>query len=262
LAGPLPNSSLSATRLWPVVRVQMAAYFAAMEVGEAMLIERTLLGLTGGPTADFNMCLADDSPNLEASLGRVVERARASGLPTLFMLSTSAAASLGDRLDQWALTAVGEAPLMAFTGEPPAVDQAFQLDLVASARDLDESVGLIAKAFALDREWVGRTFASPAVLESTSTVRLYLVRRDGVPISTVTVSGEGTVIGIWSMATDPARQRQGAGRAALAGAMAHRASLGARAFYLIATPAGKPLYDAVGFATVETFPMFVLGAAN
>ncbi|TMD17475.1 MAG: GNAT family N-acetyltransferase [Chloroflexi bacterium] len=233
-----------------------------MGLGEMLLIERTLLGLTGGPTADFNLCLADGSANLELALNRAVEHARTRSLPTLFMVSTEASKTLTDRLNRLDLTAVGEAPLMAFTGAPPAVDPAFQVDLVSEPVALNEVAELIAKAFELDRHWVGRTFASTALLDNTSTVGFYLVRREGRPISTVTISGEGSVIGIWSMATDPELQRQGAGRAALAGAMTHRWSLGARAFYLIATPAGKPLYDAVGFTTVETFPMFMLAPTH
>ena len=80
-------------------------------------------------------------------------------------------------------------------------------------------------------------------------------------MSTVSVSGPGPLAGIWSMATPPELQRRGAGRAALLGAMRTARDSGARTFYLMATPEGKPLYDSVGFRTVEEFPLYLAESA-
>ena len=112
---PPTNVAVSAGRLWSAAREQLAVLFAALGVAESLLIERTFLGLTGGPTADFNMCLADASANTARSLRRAVELARGSMLPTLFMLSANAAIDIGDGPREWGLTPVGEAPLMVFT---------------------------------------------------------------------------------------------------------------------------------------------------
>src|SRR5438045_9399781 len=92
-----------------------------------MLRERTLLGLTGGPTADFNMCLVDDSPNLDAVLSDRVERTRSRGLPGLFMLSSEASRSLGGRIDEMGQSGVGEAPLMIFSGKVPAAAAGYEV---------------------------------------------------------------------------------------------------------------------------------------
>jgi len=54
------------------------------------------------------------------------------------------------------------------------------------------------------------------------------------------------------MATPQESQRSGAGRALLTEVMARHRASGTRLFYLGATEAGYPLYERLGFRTVET----------
>ena len=256
MGGQLIDATPSAAALWSTARAHLVTLFALLDDVEVLLRERTLLGLTGGPTADFNMCLVDDSPNLDAVLSDRVERTRSRGLPGLFMLSSEASRSLGGRIDEMGQSGVGEAPLMIFSGKVPAAAAGYEVVPVTDEPGIHEVANMVAVAFELDRDWVGRTFASNRLAESSTA--FYMARADGRSMSTVTVSGSGEILGIWSMATPPEFQRRGAGRAALLGAMTRCRARGAHTFYLIATPAGKPLYDSVGFRTVETFPMYVL----
>ena len=252
----LVDATPSATALWSTARAHLVTLFTALDDVEVVLREKTLLGLTGGPTADFNMCLFDDSPNLAEIVADSVARVRSRGLPALFMLSSEASRSLGGRSAELGLSSVGEAPLMIFSGEIPELTPGYEVVRVTDELGVHEVANMVATAFELDREWVGKTFASKRLAESSTA--FYLARAADRPMSTVTTSGSGGTVGIWSMATPPDFQRRGAGKAALLGAMAHSRSKGAHTFYLIATPAGKPLYDSVGFRTVETFPMYVL----
>ena len=231
--------------------------FAALDNVEVLLREKTMLGLTGGPTADFNLCLADDSPNLADVLADAVERLKSRGVPGLFMLSTEASRSLGGRIGELGLSPIGEAPLMVFSGSMPKVSPGYDVIRVTEDPGVHEVANMVATAFDLDRDWVGRTFASHQLTKSDSAIAFYMSITAGRSMSTVTVSGIGETAGIWSMATPPDLQRRGAGRAALIGAMAQSHVRGARTFYLIATPAGKPLYDSVGFRTVDTVAMYV-----
>lgn len=228
---------------------------------EVLVRERTLLGLSGGPSPDFNMCLVDDSPNLERTVGEAIERIQTRGLSAVFMVSALASKRLGDP-ERMGLVAVGEAPLMVYAGSPPAVDPRYELIRASTPLEMHEVADLIAKAFELDRGWIGRTFASVRAIECSCGADYFLVRNADEPVSTITFTGAGPLLGIWSMATDPRFQRRGAGRAALLGAIAQKQALGARSFYLIATEAGKPLYDGAGFVTVESFPMYALVASG
>lgn len=255
--GRLVDAAPSATALWSTARAHLVTLFAALDDVEVVLREKTLLGLTGGPTADFNMCLVDDSPNLARILADSVARLRSRGLPGLFMISSKASRSLGARIGELGLSAVGEAPLMVFSGHVPEPPPGYDVVRVTEESGVHEVADMVATAFELDRDWVGRTFASHRLGKTDSSVAFYMATAANRSMSTVTVSGTGEIVGIWSMATPPDLQRRGAGKAALLGAMARSVEKGAHTFYLIATPAGKPLYDSVGFRTVETFPMYV-----
>jgi GNAT superfamily N-acetyltransferase len=120
---------------------------------------------------------------------------------------------------------------------------------------------LVSAAFELDRAWVGRTFCSNTLLESP-TLSFFLASKEGEPYSAVTTTAGRTTVGIWSMATSPNHLRQGAGRAVLLAAMEHHRTLGATMFYLIATPSGKPLYDSIGFTSVDEFPIWVAAGSG
>ena len=207
------------------------------------------------------MCLVDDSVHVEEVLAESIQRLELRRVPGVFMVSAQAADKVGGKIAALGLSEAGEAPMMVFTGPAPAMSSGYDVTQVDSAADLDVVADLIASAFDLDRAWIGRTFASPTLLAGSDAAQFFIARATGQPMSTVTTTGAGSVIGIWSMATPPQLQRRGAGKAALLGAIERKQASGAKLFYLLATPAGQPLYVATGFKTVETFPLFVFGSA-
>jgi N-acetylglutamate synthase len=230
-----------------------------LEIGEARLAPGALLGITGGPTADFNMALIDTGANGDEVIGDFVDQLTKAGVPAVFMVSSASAARLGSVAKKRGLEEVGTAPLMVLTaGAAFPQKSGYTVQRVSDEKALGDVADLVAAAFALDREWVGRTFCSAALLPAQA-VSFFLASKDGEPYSAVTTTASGADVGIWSMATSPNHLRQGAGRAALVAAIEHHRGLGATTFYLIATPSGKPLYDSLGFKTVEEFPMWVKG---
>ncbi len=248
----------TASGLWSAARQAGVILGAHVDGGELRLRGRAVLFVSGGPAADFNLAMIDAGPEDEGLLVEFADRLDELGLPALFMLSAACAGRLGATARAKRLVEAGTAPLMSLTeqvAEPPA--GAYTVERVTDLRQLGAVTDLTAAAFALDREWVSRTFCSPNFLHAPG-ISFFLASRNGEPHSSVCTTGQGTV-GIWSMATPPELQRRGAGKAALLGAIAHHLRQGAEAFYLIATPAGKPLYDAVGFRTVEEFPIWVSG---
>ena len=175
------------------------------------------------------------------------------------------AAAASDRLAPTArelgLQPVGGLPLMVLRPDGPPVEPSdtgwYQVDRVTTPEDLAVVHHLQAAAFGLPLNSIARILDQRLLaLPDTS---VFLTRREGQPVSTVTTTGASEVVGIWSMATPPEHQRQGVGRATLEFAMAHHRARGGRLFYLGASPAGKPLYDHVGFQTVEETPIWVAG---
>jgi ribosomal protein S18 acetylase RimI-like enzyme len=63
---------------------------------------------------------------------------------------------------------------------------------------------------------------------------------------------EASVTHIYLMATDPDRQRRGAGWAVLSRAMETAIAEGATQFFLMASGAGERLYRALGYETYES----------
>lgn len=86
--------------------------------------------------------------------------------------------------------------------------------------------------------------AFPAGLAQRPGVACHLALRDGRPAGgCLTVSAEG-VGGIYWVATLPEHRSHGVGRALLTSALTHLADVPAT---LVATPAGQPLYESMGF---------------
>jgi N-acetylglutamate synthase-like GNAT family acetyltransferase len=268
VVSPLPAD------LWAAARRDLLALFGYVENADVRLKGNALLGLSGGPTADFNMALIDDDGN---ALSEFADRVTKAGLPTTFMLSSACAKRLGPIAKEKGLVKVGNAPLMALgvgqmssplagevarsAGGEPQARHGFAIEHVTNEKSLGAVADLVSAAFELDRAWVGRTFCSNTLLESP-TLSFFLASKEGEPCSAVTTTAGRTTVGIWSMATSPNHLRQGAGRAVLLAAMEHHRTLGATMFYLIATPSGKPLYDSIGFTSVDEFPIWVAAGSG
>ncbi len=250
------------TTLWAAVRHDLYTLFGSVANSEVRLAPGALLGISGGPTADFNMAFIDEAAGDEARFGEFIGHVERAGVAAVFMVSGACAPRLGPIARELGLVEAGSAPLMALDDPSPRpVDPGFAVHQVRDEKSLGVVADLVAAAFSLDREWVGRTFCSKALLEVPS-LSFFLASTQGEPISAVTTTAGPNVVGIWSMATAPQHQRRGAGRAALLAAIDHHRRRGAKAFYLIATPAGKPLYDSVGFGTVDDCTLWIAGSSS
>jgi len=235
-------------------------FFGFIEGAEVVLRGSAMVGLTGGPTADFNMALFGDDPEDAAVFDEFVSRAGSIGVPAIAMLS--GAASIGSQARARGLVEAGTAPLMARSGPvPDARESDFVCQRIGAVHEMPAFSELVASAFALDRAWVDRTFASAALLDAPA-LGFYVAYRGDVPMSGVTTTGAGRLVGIWSMSTPPDKQRQGAGQAVLLAAMRDHVKRGAQTFYLVATPAGKPLYDRLGFETIDQLSIWLAGESS
>jgi GNAT superfamily N-acetyltransferase len=80
-------------------------------------------------------------------------------------------------------------------------------------------------------------------------LEVWIAELDATCVGTVTLTLQGDTAGVWAMGVDPEVRRKGVGRRLLTTAMRAAATRETRRFYLGATPAGKPLYERLGFAT-------------
>lgn len=103
---------------------------------------------------------------------------------------------------------------------------------------------------------VFRGFSAPDVL-SAEGMTAYLVEEDGSPVATsfgVVVNGH---VGVFNISTHPAYRRRGYARAATAAVLRDAYAQGARTAFLHCTPAGRGVYESLGFTTSEEWQVYV-----
>jgi len=90
----------------------MAMFFSYIDGAETVLRGSAFIGLTGGPSADFNMALFGEDPDDLAVFDDFVSRVNATGLSALAMISGAALQHLGPAAKAKGLIEAGNAPLM------------------------------------------------------------------------------------------------------------------------------------------------------
>jgi GNAT superfamily N-acetyltransferase len=238
------------------VRALAAQMHAAPGV-ELYITQAGVLGLTDEPSADFNRLTLSADPEAEAFLVRSVARARERGRPLSATLSPRAAEALAPMATRLGFRPVGAAPLMVLRpgapvqpSRPVKITRALGPALAAVVGDL------IAAAFDEPRDLVARYF--DVCFTETAGVEAWIAWDCDRPMSTVTITPTGDTAGVSLMATPPEQQRKGAGRALLTQVIADYRSRGVQRFHLGATPAGRPLYDSVGFKWLADLPVWLL----
>lgn len=217
----------------------------------------SILAFTDEPSADYNRLTLGPDPDAEGILTRAVARARKRGAPLAATMPPAVAEALAPLATRLGFTEVGSAPLMVLRPGAhlqPARDitltRALGPELVTLAGDL------AAAAFEEPRDVLARMI-DPTVHE-TAGFETWIAFDGATPVSAVTITPTGSSAGISLMATPPALQRQGWGRAILTRVIEDYRAKGVTRFHLGATAAGKPLYDRVGFETVTVLSAWLL----
>ncbi len=233
-------------------RMQMGRGAGAMLIGgPAPLVdegEGYWIALSGAPSPDMNMALVSAAGADVAA--RTLERVTDSGTPTLFML---AGACLSFELPTpW--QHVGDVPFMASTldGEylrsDPRVRQAL-------ADDADIVCAVMCEAFGLARE-VMIDVITAVVDDDDGPTKIWLLTEGDEVVSAALTSIVDDAVTVWCMSTPERFARRGFARAILADTLLRAKTGGATIGLLGATPAGKPLYDATGWVSIEHWRMF------
>ena len=118
---------------------------------------------------------------------------------------------------------------------------------VAAGEDLRNLTDIIARAFEAESEPVWKVLRG--ALDSP-TMWCHIAESDGLDSVCLTCQA-GAVVYVNMLATDPGRQKRGAGREVMVRAMSERIAEGAPGFWLMASDDGQPLYHALGFETFE-----------
>jgi hypothetical protein len=198
---------------------------------------------------------ADPDPDAVAGL---LDRVKATGLPYCLQLRPGAGAALAELAAARAMSLETQIPLMVME-DPAAVTRARQpaglglRELSPDQADLHASVA--AAAFEAPEEMFAQLM-TPDLLRLPG-VRCYLGEMDGRAVTTGLGVTLGDFIGVFNIATPPARRRQGYGAAVTVRAVADGLAAGAKWSWLQSSPPGYATYTRLGFQTVETWPCWV-----
>ncbi len=247
--------------VWRLAGEALAICYRASPGYEAHLTAQSSLIMSGEPIADLNYAVIDQGPQAEAQLRDYVHLIQTRGLAIIVFLTADSAGHLASTARALGLHDAGPVPLMVYQpATAPTAASAFKVDRVTGEAALRASNATAARAFGIPVDAVNRVWAPP-VLDGPG-VDIFLAWHGSTPLSTVWTTRGGATVGIWAMGTAVEHQRQGAGRAVLEYAIRYHMERGATAFYLLATAAGKPLYERVGFRTVSEGAVWVAGAST
>jgi GNAT superfamily N-acetyltransferase len=256
--------SVTASTLWQLAAQGISSWLRQVPDAQVAISTDSWLILTGEPVADFNMAYVGEGQAAEARLREICHRMAGGNLPGLVVIAPAIADELAPVAQSLGLLPVGTMPLMTYQptkapGSTPATGP-YTVNKVQTTAELEDVKDVLSGAFQLPRAPMDRVLI-PAMINVPG-ITFFLTHCAGQPVSAVMTTTTDHVVGIWSMGTIPEWQRQGAGRATLTAVLVHHVTRGARLFYLGATPQGKPLYDQVGFRTLEEVAVWVAGQST
>ena len=207
--------------------------------------------LSGGPSPDVNIALVWSAAPQAAQ--RALDLVADVGAPALLNLAGDAnAQALSDEWQQ-----LGTMPFMAVDLEatPTRADRRVRR---AGAADVAAAVDLLAESYGMPPE-IASIAVKPVVAgrPPDSPMAFWLLEDEGAAVSTVMTSQVDDIVSVWCMGTPERYGRRGYARALLAHVLGAAVEAGATFGLLGATPAGKPLYDATGWSTLEEWRLYV-----
>lgn len=195
-----------------------------------------------------------------ATLREATTKIRELGLTGLVCYPPDLAPELAKTFQELGLDEPGPVPLMVLDPAdlPPLASTPVTVERLTGSDALAQAVAIAAASFEMPLDETTAAFNADLLAEPA--VLAYVARRPDAadPTTAGRVAGflAGTRLGdtlsIDIMAVDPARQRQGIGRALMLAALHEQIAAGVSSFHLLASDAGVGLYEQVGFTTLLT----------
>ena len=212
--------------------------------------------LSREPHTDVNICvlLSDATRERSAELVRLVETV---GMPAVVSVPTT--------LDDGPLEPLRRAgfvpeplsePLMWLGSRPSPVAGDFEIRRVRNGGELSQAIEVAAEGHGFERSMLSRILSRDVHADEDVATWIAWSGDEAASVAWLTA---GSRIGVWQMNTPPRHRRRGAARATLVAALNELWDDGTEGAFLWASPAGRPLYEDVGFVAVAERRVWVLG---
>lgn len=252
-----------AARLWRLYAEHAAVLFQGGPMPRRRVTDRWFFVATGTPHVDMNQGALFGAATAADATALATEVV-AAGVPCLLGCSDGVLERVSDPLsDAGFLRLPNREAIFWQAGEPaPAEPTPFEIRRVRTDADLDAMLSIFEEAHGYSRESITALYGDRLVGDDGFSAWLAW---DGMePVSFTIVIEVRASLSIWEVMTPPRHRRRGAARAvisgALAGVAAHaRQRVEETLFW--ASPAGRPLYEAMGFVIADEVDAWAIGAS-
>jgi N-acetylglutamate synthase len=237
--------------------VNLASTWAAMVRlggGPTERVGPVQLFATGLSAAFFNGAVATGpSREPDACIARSVEFMAEHDVPWLLWVREGVDDALLDAGRKAGLRDAGGPPAMGWSliapPWPPPMD--LEISVVDDHTGIEAHRDLTSRAFGIPPEIARRLVCDAMITDPGFAVVLGCV--DGEPVSTALVSVTGTTVGVYNVATPAEHQCRGYGRALTRAAVDEGIRRGCDHAVLQSSPAGQPVYEAMGFTHLGSY---------
>ena len=231
------------TLVWNAFADLAQPFYTSGPEGEALNGPGWFAALSHEQSGELNVCGL--SPYASDASAKALLDAIGSDLPALVFVSSYADPGAGVLLElQGFDTVLVSEPLMRLSRCPEPAPTTFRIESAVDAAAIDVAVALTAEAHHVAREMVESTIRHASL---RGAARIWIAWDDAEPISAIWIGRRDRWLGVMEMMTPKRHQRRGAGRALLTRALVEHWSAETESAVLIATPAGRRLYESVGF---------------
>ena len=239
------RTPLDTLDVWADVAALTGRFYAAARghlVGEGWFASLSSL-----PTTELNVCGLD--PSADGRSGAELAAVLGTELPALVFTSKAVSPLARDALMDvgFDVTPVLE-PVMCSRTRPRPSGGPFEVRRCSTADDLDTALDLTAAAHQVPRHLLSSSIGEAATAGRAS---VWLAQQGDQPVSTVWLTRAGACLGVMEMMTPAEYQGRGAGRALLSHALHTEWGESVDRSVLLGTPAGRRLYESLGFVAVD-----------
>ena len=242
-------------RSWWTLGALAAQFYASGPTAEAVAADSWFAALSRTNNAELNVC--GIGPGATASATADLIRRLGPDQPAIVFTSEGLSPECGGLLLDagFEVTEVAE-PLMRCVRPPVPAPTDFVVARTRNDSDIAAAVALISEAHSVD---FGLLDVSLAEAARSDLAQVWLAWDGDQPVSTVCLCTTEVSIGVMEMMTPPRHQGRGAGRGLLTAALAATWSPATVDAVLLSTPAGRRLYESIGFEAVDESVTFYRG---